>query len=303
MRIKNVHGAPILLLVITAFLIGLSFIDTSVLAIDDSGYLSVIILQLLVLGLPAVFYVRFRGKRFMSHMRLRLFRLYDVPILIYAFCLMVLGSALIGFFIYRAAPEAYASSSPYDFTGDGVSFAAGLYSAIAAGVIPAVTEEFLFRGVIITEYERNGVPLAIFLSSFTFALMHLSLVRLPVYFFNGLILSLILYATQSVAAAMTLHAASNIFAMFSEVYIYRAAVRQGGGIVMFILICAGAFLLFSVLFCGAAQREYTEKSYENLPSEHAKKKKRGRFPYAAEAFLSPFFAALLILSAVGMFLL
>lgn len=300
MRVKNVHGAPILLIVITALLIGLNFVDISFLAIDESGYLSMIVLQILVLGLPTVFYVRFRGKKFISHLRLRFIKAYDIPLLIYAFLLMLFGGALISFVMYRFFPDAFASSSPYNISqSSGESFGAGLYAAIAAGVVPAVTEEFLFRGVIITEYERNGVPLAVFMSSFVFALMHLSFVRFPVYFFSGIILALVLYATKSAVAAMTVHAASNIFAMFSEVYIYRAAVRQGGGMVMFIFICAAAFLLSAVLFCGAAQKEYTLKAYENAASEHTKRKKRGSLPYAAEALLSPAFIVLLILSVVG----
>lgn len=300
MRIKNVHGAPILLIVITALLIGLNFVDVSFLAIDDSGYLSMIVLQILVLGLPAVFYVRLRGKKFITHLRLRFVKAYDIPFLIYATLLMVFGGVIISFFMYRFFPDAFASSSPYNLTeAAGSSVGTGLYAAIAAGIVPAVTEEFLFRGVIVTEYERNGVPLAIFMSSLTFALMHLSFVRFPVYFFSGLVLALVLYATRSAVAAMIVHAAGNIFAMFSEVYIYRAAVRQGGGIVMFVFICVTAFLLSAVLFCGAAQKEYTAKAYDNVSSEHTRRKKRGELPYAAEAVLSPAFIVLVIVSIAG----
>ncbi len=304
MKIKNVHGAPLLLLVITLVLIAVEFVDVSVLAAEDGGYLSMIVLQILIFGLPAVFYARLRGKKFLSHLRIRLAKVHDIPLLIYALGFMVSGGALICFFMYRFFPEAFASSSPAYAVSNNVggNFVMGLYAVIAAAVVPAFVEEFLFRGVMIAEYERNGVAMGVIMSALTFSLAHFSFERMPVYFFNGIILALVLYATRSLLGAIIVHAANNVFALFFEVYIYRAAVRQGGGLVMFGFITACACLLFAVLFFGAAQKNYAELAERNVSSEHSVKKKRDSFPYAVEPFLSPAFIALVIASIVGAFI-
>lgn len=301
MKIKNVHGAPILLVIISVLLIAVSFVDVSVIAGDDSGYLSMIVLQLLIFGLPTVFYARLRGRKFLSHLRIRMTKAHDIPLLIYALGLTVSGGALICFFMYRFFPEAFASSSPAYVlsTSVGDSVVMGLYAVVAAAIVPAVTEEFLFRGVILAEYERNGVVIASVMSALCFSLIHFNFERMPVYFFDGIVLALVLYATRSLLGAVLVHAAKNIFALFFEVYVYRAAVRQGGGLVMFGFILACAFLLFAVLFFSSAQKSYADMAYRNVPSEHSVKKKRGSFPYAVEPFLSPAFIVLVIISIVG----
>ncbi|MBE6562898.1 MAG: hypothetical protein E7660_04090, partial [Ruminococcaceae bacterium] len=145
MKIKNVHGAAILLFVITAALIAVEFVDITLFAADDGGYLSMIVLQILIFGLPAVFYARLRGRKFLSHLRIRPPKVHDIPLLIYALGLMVSGGALICFFMYRFFPEAFASSSPATVLSDSVgsSVVQGLYAVIAAAVVPAFVEEFL----------------------------------------------------------------------------------------------------------------------------------------------------------------
>ncbi|MBE6562709.1 MAG: CPBP family intramembrane metalloprotease, partial [Ruminococcaceae bacterium] len=154
-------------------------------------------------------------------------------------------------------------------------------------------------GVIMAEYERNGVAVGVIMSALTFSFIHFSFERMPVYFFNGVILALVLYATRSLLGAVIVHAANNVFALFFEVYIYRAAVRQGGGLVMFGFLTVCACLLFAVLFFGAAQKNYAEFAERNLPSDHAVKKKRDSFPYAVEPFASPAFIALAVISIIG----
>lgn len=290
-----------MLLIISVFLIAVEFVDVSKFAVDESGYLSMIVLQLLVFGLPSVFYSRLRGRKFLSHLRIRMTKVHDIPLLVYALGLMVSGGAIICFFMYRFFPEAFAASSPAQVLSSNIgdSFVMGLYAVVAAAIVPAVTEEFLFRGVVLSEYERNGTVVAVIMSALTFSFIHFNFERMPVYFFNGIILALVVYATRSLLAAVIVHGANNVLALFFEVYIYRAAVRQGGGLVMFGFLTVCACLLFAVLFFGAAQKSYAEMAWNNIPSEHSQKKKRGSFPYAVEPLLSPAFIALVIVTVVG----
>ena len=300
MKIKNTTGAPLLLCVISALLIGLRFVDLSAFYIDENGYLSMIVLQLIIFAIPSVFYARFRGMKYLSHLRLRTVKAVDIPLLIFAFGFMIFGGAILCFLMYRLMPDAFSASSPANYLPEGTSFGKGLYAVISVAVIPAVTEEFLYRGIVLTEYEKNGIPLAVILSSLSFGLIHFDPVRLPIYFFYGIVLSLVLYATRSLLSSMIVHMANNIFVMFFEVYVYRAAVKQGGGLLMFFLISITACIIFALLFFGTAEKTYADLSAKNVRSDYARRKPLERGNYVTDAVLNPMFIILIAISIAGM---
>ena len=302
MKIKNVHGAPLLLLIISVLLIAAGLVKMPFLSSEGNVFLASAVLQVLILAIPPAIYARARGRKFFSHMRLKLFKAVDIPLMVFALCFMLFGGSTISFYIYRVAPEFFGKSSSAMLAQGSGSAGAVIYALVSVAILPAVTEEFLFRGIITAEYERNGVALAVVLSSLTFALIHFDLVRIPVYFFNGVILALVMYATRSLFASMFVHAANNILAMFLEVYVYRAAARQGGSIVLFTFICTALTLFFAFLFFSSCSNAYLDLAWINAPSDHAKKKKRGEVSYVREALTSPFFIILIVVSAVGIVL-
>lgn len=303
MKIKNVHGAPLLLIIISVLLLVVKYADLSFLSVGGNVYLTVALLEVLIFALPSLIYARLRGRKYLSHMRLHFFKAVDLPLMAFALLLMIFGGATISFYLYRIAPGMLSASATGAITVGGTDgVGTGLYAVVSAAVLPALTEEFLFRGIVLTEYERNGIGLAVILSSLTFALIHFSLIRLPIYFFNGVILALVLFATRSLFAAMLLHLANNVAVMFIEVYVYRAALRSGGSIVLFTFICTAMTLFFAFLFFGSVQKCYEDLGDKNVPSDHTKKKKLAGGAYVREALTSPFFILLCVISAVGIFL-
>ena len=302
-KIKNVHGAPLLLLIISVLLIIAGRVKMPFLSDGGNVYLASAVLQVLILAIPPAIYARARGRKFFSHLRFKLFKAVDIPMMIFALGLMIFGGATISFYIYRVAPEFFRTSASAMMAEGSGDAGTVIYALLSVAILPAITEEFLFRGIVTAEYERNGVALAVVLSSLTFALIHFDLVRIPVYFFNGVILALTLYATRSLFATMTVHAANNILAMFLEVYVYRAAARQGGGIVLFTFICTALTLLFAFLFFSSCSKAYSDLAWINAPSDYAKKKKMPEGGgYVREALTSPFFIILLVVSAIGIIL-
>ena len=296
MKIKNVHGAPLLLIVISVLLIVAGFVDLDFLAVGGNPFLASALLEVLIFAIPAAIYARARGRKFFSHMRFRPFKAFDIPLMIFALGFMIFGGATVSFYIYRFAPELFrATASSFADSGVGV----GIYAVLSAAILPAITEEFIYRGIVCAEYERNGVALAVILSSLTFALIHFDIVKLPVYFINGVVLALVMYATRSIFASMIVHAAANILTLFFEIYVYRAAVRQGGGIVLFTFICTAAALLFAFLFFNSCSKAYADMSSSGVASDYAKRKKLADGRYVREALTSPLFIILLIISAVG----
>lgn len=95
-----------------------------------------------------------------------------------------------------------------------------VYIAIYA-LLPAICEELIFRGVILTGLRRNFSDLtAVVLSAFMFALMHGSLQQLVYPFLLGLIFGLVVVRTGSTLASMIIHFSNNtlviIFAYLQE---------------------------------------------------------------------------------------
>ena len=192
---------------------------------------------------------------------------------------------------FKAASAAYASAAAGDFVGM-------LYVILAFCILPALLEEFLFRGIITAEYESSGIMTAVCMSGLLFAMMHLSFVRLPAYFFSGVILCLTMYATRSVLAPMIVHAANNVAALWLDRYLYTAAggIGERGTLLVFILF---SVLFFSLIcFSMSAQKIYVVYGETNTPSPYVPKKRRGEFGGFFSAVLAPPFIFLFVLFVI-----
>lgn len=82
---------------------------------------------------------------------------------------------------------------------------------ISVAVIPAMTEEFLFRGVLLGILKKYGESFAVVTSALLFGLMHQNFVQLPFAFVGGLVFGYITIYTGSIVPAMAVHFANNLF--------------------------------------------------------------------------------------------
>ncbi len=295
MKIKGVFAAPFLMIVVLALFGTAGLLEAENPALGGNPYLTLTVVQLIVYALPAIFFCRLRGKGYTQRLRLRFFAPGHLFLLLFALTAMLAGSALLNLLMVSLFPGG-------DFSGASGSYAAAasgdvlwmLYVILALCILPALLEEFLFRGIMTAEYESVGVPCAVCMSALLFAMMHLSFVRLPAYFFSGVILALTMYATRSVFASMLVHAANNIAALWLERYFYTAAAETGeqGVLLVFVLLCV--LFVSLILFAMTAQRIYTGYGVTNTPSPHVHKRKRGDTG-AVEAFTAPPFLLLVVL--------
>lgn len=292
MKIKGVFAAPFLMIVVLALFGTASLLQTDNPAVVGNPYLTLTVVQLIVYALPALFFCRMRGKGYTPRLRLRFFAPGQLFLLVFALLAMLSGSALLNLLMVSLFPEG-------DFSGASAAAVSGdvfqmLYVILALCILPALLEEFLFRGIMTAEYESVSVPCAVCMSSLLFAMMHLSFVRLPAYFFSGIILALTMYATRSVFASMVVHAANNVAALWLERYFYTAAAETGdsGILLVFVLLCV--LFLSLILFAASAQRIYTNYGVNNTPSPYVHKRKRGDTG-AVEAFTAPPFLLLVVL--------
>ncbi len=89
---------------------------------------------------------------------------------------------------------------------------------IALCVVPAVCEEFAYRGMFMGILAPCGEGYAIVVSSLLFAFMHSSLIGVVFAFFSGLILALIRKSTGRLWSVMTVHFLNNAIAVGLSVF-------------------------------------------------------------------------------------
>lgn len=92
-----------------------------------------------------------------------------------------------------------------------------LEQLLLIGLMPAITEELLFRGFIFSSFIENMSPAkAIIISSAMFAALHLSLLKFVPTFLLGVVFSYTVYKTRSIYTSMFLHFLNNTFSVLIQ---------------------------------------------------------------------------------------
>lgn len=95
--------------------------------------------------------------------------------------------------------------------GDKQTLALAILSTAA---LPAVCEELLFRGVVLSAWESRGTALALVVSTVFFALMHGDVFGLPAYLLVGGISGFLTLSLDSLYAGITFHTVYNAGCLF-----------------------------------------------------------------------------------------
>ena len=92
---------------------------------------------------------------------------------------------------------------------------------VSSCVVPALVEEFLFRGVILRSLMRFGTGFAIVASSLLFALMHGNISQIVFAFPLGLLFAYLIVRTGNLWITIAIHFINNLL---SSLYLILAAV-------------------------------------------------------------------------------
>ena len=300
-RVKASHpffAAPFLVFVIsvaTLFLRLVSFKSTN----ENVVYAIMLALQIIIFGVPSVFFIVIRGKGYIGELRICMPRKKSLPIIISGSLLLILVSSVIKFGIFHFAYD----YSAYSLYGSSISIDTGsVFSAVlmifSLAVFPAITEEFVFRGIMMREYRMLGSLLPMVISSLLFAFIHFDLLQFPIYFVLGFILSWMVFLTRSVISAVVAHIVYNVFVIFGEKYIWLFSSNPDSDI-LFFLILVVLLLVCLFLFFTAGERilRYFADNGEAADTAPKDKKKKAML---FDAFLSlPMMGDFLLFLIVG----
>ncbi len=271
----------------------------SMLGSEENPYFAIVVIELLTYAVPALFYCRIRGRDFTGKLRLKLFSPTKFLYISHASVFLVSGIMLISIVLYSAMPDLVRVSSLESYVAlNSVGVTDTIYRLVTFAILPAVTEEFLFRGIVIGEYQHRGAGLAAFMSAVLFAMSHFSIERFPVYFFSGIVLAAVLYATDSLLAAIFVHTLNNAVVLLGEKYILHLVDKQNISLLIMCIILGFIVLVSGMLMCFEAGTLYRKYAEENKESSYVKSGKSGKLLRAVEAFFTPTFLLLVVLFVV-----
>ncbi len=259
---------PSLLVLATYVLLLLTKLIDVTLINRENEYYSVVILQLMIFLLPGAIWCRFSGEKYIKGLRLRLPRLNSLVLIISSAVLMISGGLLLStlFGGLESLSENFSLYDTFVSKTDG-SIPSNLYLLAAYAIIPAICEEFVFRGILCYEFERGGVLRALVLSSVFFAMLHFNPINILVYLFSGAVLAMVLYASRSLIGSMLAHLLYNIFGLFGQRYM-NTLYRITGSSNFFLFIVAFLFLASGAIFCHEAAKLYKKYLYDGASSNY-----------------------------------
>ena len=265
---KTITLHPTVLILATYVLLLISKIIDLTLINRENEYYGVVILQMMIFILPGAIWCRWGGEKYMSGLRLRLPRTDCIALILSASLLMATGGMLLSV-LFGGTESLSQSFSLYDtfISKDNGTVPGAIYLIMAYAVLPAICEEFVYRGILCREYEHGGVFRAIVVSAVFFALLHFNLAYLPVYLFSGVILAMTLYATRSLFGAMIAHFLYNIFGLFGQPYMNNL-YHITGSMRFFLFLVTSLFLISAAIFCGEAARLYRKYLYGGASAQY-----------------------------------
>lgn len=205
-RQPTVLGVNVVYIIVLLLMLGAQLVLPLLLPAEPDGagyYLRLFLLELLLIGGPPfVYLVAFRMD---IRKTIRLRGLGPVEVL------LILGMALFGYFVTILLNLVWYWVASHWGTPIGQelpSITTGreyLMAVLAIGLVPAVIEEFLFRGLILRGYEKYGARKAIVITGILFGALHLQLMSIPSIILLGIVISYVVYRTDSIFAGVLYH--------------------------------------------------------------------------------------------------
>lgn len=196
------------------------------------------------IGVGAIFLKKIYNEKTKDLLGLRGF---DITMLLF---FLVLPYFAQNFALIAAAPANYVLSELFG-NPENVSIPQNvpdfLWLLLSVCILAPVTEELLFRGVIMKLLSPFGIVTAVVVSSVMFSLLHVSPAGIIVFFAMGVVLGIVRYVSGSVVACVAVHAISNFYSVIETVF-YNQIEAMDNIYVIFALISAILFIPIILLY-------------------------------------------------------
>lgn len=299
MKLKETVTAPIPVLVtygLYSVCYASSIASDALKRYGDYTLISGIVMLFLTLAIPAVLYAKIKGVGYSEKMR---FASFNPSRSIFALCAAICalsGAVLVAVCMNSFSPVRYSLVSTYAMSISDASLPV-LYRMMAYAIIPALAEEFLYRGILFTEYRENGTVCAVIFSSLLFALGQFSAEAFLPFFALGALMAFVYYVTDSFVLTVAVRVVFNSVVFFFEDASWLVIQRQTDHI-FFLTMSVAAFLIFAALGLSEAQRIFFKCALDAKKSPAGVSKKEKLAERLAGAVLSPTFI-LCVMAAIA----
>ena len=213
--------------------------------------------------LPALIFFFVRGQGYSRRVRFKGMHGLHVPLLLTALPALLSGSLLLSV-LCGGIDKMGNTVLPYaelSFT-DPIQV---ILFTVTMAILPALLEEFVFRGIAMAEYERRGAVRAVVMSALLFSLAHFDLRNLLSHLFVGVLMALLLFATDTLLAPILVHASYQVLLLFCHRYI-SALYRFTGGMELFLFVLIVVLLASLALFFRFAAMLYRRREQRGSPA-------------------------------------
>ena len=221
----------------------------------DDVLFSAIILELFIYMIPAAFWCRIRGLDFIEASGAKLFAPSNTPFILSAFFVYAFGSMFLLFL--SVSPD---SSSTTSMALELIDEADSALISLCYVVIPAISEEMLFRSILLHEYREWKGMWALTITSLFFAMLHFSFSSFIYFFWGGFMLGLLTLVTHSSIPAIILHMISNFVTLYFSDTISNFLSSVENSVVLVFLL--SVFFLLSLYFLASTLQTLYEKKSE-----------------------------------------
>ena len=174
--------------------------------------LAVLIIYCCIFFVPMTVYIKRRHRKGREIMRLHPINVKYIPFtLVMSIAISLICGALniVGYMLFTVAGNDAQTTAMVAFNTQNP-----LVLLLTMVVLPAVTEELLIRGILLSEYEQFGTTRAVLLTSVIFALFHANPVYLLSLFVAGICYALLTLLFDSVYPALIAHLINNGAVLF-----------------------------------------------------------------------------------------
>ena len=149
------------------------------------------------------------------------------------------------------------------FTSFGIDYSIGetdipkgifgfLLYTLSTAIVPAVLEEFAFRGVVLGSLRKFGDTFALITTSICFGLMHGNFEQIPFAFMAGLVLGFVTIKTGSLRVGIAIHFLNNFISVVFS-YMRNGVLEDYQNLIYVILLAV--FLILAIFFINRTDRK------------------------------------------------
>ena len=133
-----------------------------------------------------------------------------------------------------------------------------IMNALATAVVPPFVEEFLFRGVILSQVRKYGDVFAVIASALLFGLLHRNFSQIVFAFICGLALGITLVRTNNIWIPVGIHMFVNGFYVLLNIVRFHCSATTYAAVFYIIILTMIFMSLFSVLYLLLKKKQLSE---------------------------------------------